>query len=63
MLILAGYPTATNYCGFKVLTVDSELRAKLDVATAKIASMEAELAALRAKNARSQVLQSSDVEQ
>jgi hypothetical protein len=47
----------------QVLTVDSELRAKLDAATAKIASMEAELAALRAKNARSQVLQSADVEQ
>ena len=59
----------------KVLTVDSELAAtlevtlearwsaKLDAATAKIASMEAELAALRAKNARSQVLQSAESEQ
>ena len=58
-----------------MLTVDSELAAtleatlearwsaKLDAATARIASMEAELAALRAKNARSQVLQSADVEQ
>ena len=57
-----------------MLTVDSELRAtleatlearwsaKLDAATARIASMEAELASLRAKNERLEALHSADLD-
>ena len=51
--------------GLKVPFVDSGLAAttaKLDAATARIASMEEELASLRAKNERLEALHSADLD-
>ena len=49
-----------------MLSVDSELAAttaKLDAATARIASMEQELALLRAQNERMQALQPAEIKE